>query len=340
MNQQNPFISVTITSYNYEKYILRGLNAIKKQTFKNFEVICVDDCSTDNSVNVIKKFIAENPQIDITLIENKENKGVLENRNVALDHAKGQYVMFCDSDDWMDENCLQVLADAAQKNNADRVIAQFRDVDQNGKILQVQDLPKHPSKWICGCHHGTLYKRDIFLNHNIRFEKYYPDDVYINVMFHQYCKNVVFVKKTIYNWFVHTDSTSRKESSDSAWMGVQMMKDVLTYTKPVYQDPRFADEKDIIELLAIKLYCVVLFHSYRKATVKKFLSEYAKVHKIMMECYPNYEKNKYTKLNSDAPVRKYAMKIIRLTVFLEKNHLIKPALVAYNILAKFIYFQM
>ena len=103
--------------------------------FKDYEVILVDDKSQDNTVAIVEDFKRQNPDMNIKLIKNTTNMGVLKARNIALENSSGKYIMFCDSDDWMDENCLEILAQAAIKNDADRVIAQFRDVDQNGKEL-------------------------------------------------------------------------------------------------------------------------------------------------------------------------------------------------------------
>ena len=335
-----PYISITMTCYNYAHYMKRSLNAIKNQTYKDYDVILIDDCSKDDTVSVIKKFMNENPDMPIRLIENKENQGVLAARNTVLDAADGTYIMFCDSDDWMDENCLEVLAKGTNNGEADRVIAQFRDVDQSGKILQIQDLPEKPSKWICGCHHGTLYRRSIFVDHDIRFKDLYPDDVYINVMFHQYCNKVVFLHETIYNWYVHTDSTSRTLNEDSPWIGVKMFQQVLDYVTPIFEKLESQKEKQEVELLVMKLYCLSIYHSYRDTSLKKMFKGYRKLHGLMKKYYPRYQKNIFLSSAKDAPMRKYALLVVKGTVYLEKFHLMKIGLTAYHIISKFYYFNM
>ena len=94
-----PQITFVVTSYNYEKYILKTLESIKNQSYKDFEIIVVDDCSSDNSSEVVEKFIAENQDLKITLIRQERNQGQLAAMLRGLKVAQGEFVCFVDSDD-------------------------------------------------------------------------------------------------------------------------------------------------------------------------------------------------------------------------------------------------
>jgi len=94
-----PLVSFVVTSYNYESYILKTLESIKNQTYKNFEIIIVDDCSQDNSVEIVEKFISDNQDLRITLIRQSENGGQMSAMIRGLKEAQGQFVSFIDSDD-------------------------------------------------------------------------------------------------------------------------------------------------------------------------------------------------------------------------------------------------
>lgn len=94
-----PLVSFIVTSYNYEKYILKTLESIKSQTYTNFEIIVVDDCSSDKSVEFIEQFIACNQDLKITLIKQEKNSGQLSAMIRGLREARGQFVSFIDSDD-------------------------------------------------------------------------------------------------------------------------------------------------------------------------------------------------------------------------------------------------
>ena len=94
-----PIISFVVTSYNYEKYILKTLESIKAQTYRNFEIIIVDDCSNDNSCKIIEDFISENQDLKITLIKQNSNQGQMASMIKGLEIAQGQFISFIDSDD-------------------------------------------------------------------------------------------------------------------------------------------------------------------------------------------------------------------------------------------------
>ena len=337
-----PFISITFACYNYARYVVRALEAIRRQRFKDYEVVMCDDCSSDDTVEVIRTYIKEHPEMDIKLLINERILGVFETRNRLIEAAKGRYVMLCDSDDWMDDDCLEVLAGAALRSDADRVIAQFRDVNEAGQTIQYQDLPERPSKWICGVHHGTLYRRSIFIDNGIKFDQAYrPDDVYINVIFNQYCSNVEFVHKTIYNWFVHTDSQSRKQKKNSPWHGLRLFESSCSFIVPFLDKLKENNDEDapIVELMLIKIYALSFYCAYGKPFTE-FLKEYGKIRKLMEKYDPDYRKNKFLKSGVDSPMRDYATRIVRMTVMLEKLHLIRPALIGYKIVSKFHYFDL
>lgn len=101
---KTPLVSFVVTSYSYEKYILRTLESIKNQSYSNFEIIVVDDCSNDNSCKIVENFIADNQDLRITLIKQEINRGQLSAMQRGLKEAQGQFVSFIDSDDILFED--------------------------------------------------------------------------------------------------------------------------------------------------------------------------------------------------------------------------------------------
>lgn len=99
-----PMVTFIVTSYNYEKYILRTLLSIKNQSYENFEIIVVDDCSKDNSCKIVEDFIADNQDLKITLIKQETNQGQLGAMLKGLKKAQGQFITFVDSDDMLMED--------------------------------------------------------------------------------------------------------------------------------------------------------------------------------------------------------------------------------------------
>lgn len=125
-----PKFSIIVPAYNMEKYIKRTLDSIKKQTFKDYEVIVIDDGSTDKTVEVAKK-------AKVKVIEHK-HAGLSVVRNAAIKEAKGDYIVMLDSDDWWDKDLLKKL-DESSKNDADVIRFQIRTVTDNGEEVEYHE---------------------------------------------------------------------------------------------------------------------------------------------------------------------------------------------------------
>ena len=99
--------SIIIPVYNVEKYLRECLNSVLGQTFPNWEVICVNDGSTDSSASILEVFATKDNRVRIVT---QPNSGLSAARNVGLKHASGEYILFLDSDDWLEVNALEILA--------------------------------------------------------------------------------------------------------------------------------------------------------------------------------------------------------------------------------------
>lgn len=107
-----PKISIIVPVYNVEKYIAQCLDSIIKQTFRDIEVIVIDDGTQDNSAEIYQKYMEMDSRIKII---KKRNEGVAEARNTGIEHATGECLMFIDSDDWMEKDGCEILYKAYEK---------------------------------------------------------------------------------------------------------------------------------------------------------------------------------------------------------------------------------
>lgn len=124
-------ISVIIPIYNVEKYLTECLDSVLNQTFKDFEIICVNDGSTDGSSDIINDYSQKYENITVI---NKENEGSGLARNTGLKHANGNYVFFMDSDDYLAENALEKLYENITSNKSDMVFFKKAIADDKGNI--------------------------------------------------------------------------------------------------------------------------------------------------------------------------------------------------------------
>ena len=137
-----PDISVIIPLYNTEKYIRACVDSVLNQTFENFEVIIVDDCSTDNGFELCKKLYGSNERI--VLLQNQKNSGVGITRNNGIKNAHGKYIAFADSDDQMISDNLSKMFETAEKYNADVVHGSgFLICNGDNTIEDMLKLPKN-----------------------------------------------------------------------------------------------------------------------------------------------------------------------------------------------------
>ena len=127
-------ITVIIPCYNAEKYIERCLIALDKQTFKDFSVIFVDDCSQDDTVNILENYKMK-AQYDVTVLKNDVNQGPGASRNKAIAFANSKYLAFCDSDDWYDDDYLELLFQSIKENESDVAFCGYKVISETGKIV-------------------------------------------------------------------------------------------------------------------------------------------------------------------------------------------------------------
>lgn len=337
-----PLITIGIASYNYEKYIEKALLAIRKQCFTDYEVLISDDASTDNSVNLIQKFIDNNPQMQIRLIVNTENRGLVANKNTLIENCRGQYIMLCDADDWMADNCLEKIAEVIYKEKPDRIIAAISNIDEAGRIIQVQQIPEHQTKWGWNVHHASVCRVDLIRQHNVKIEGE-PDDVYFTMEFAKYCKKVVCINEPLYFWRVHLDSEGRKRKrnfSDEIPKYIRELDFVGEIIQYLKSDTKYT-RRDVEEcrMVLLKLYYFNMFFVTQGYALYEKLNFYQALHSEIISIDPDYLQNDFLKLNAAPILRSYASKSTKLFALLEKVKLIKVAIICFHMVSKVKYFD-
>lgn len=132
-------VSIIMPAYNSEKHIKESIESVLSQTYKNWELIIVNDYSKDNTVEIIKKISEKNEKIRI--FNNSENKGVVFSRNFALEQSKGEYIAFLDSDDLWLETKLEKQLKLMKKENCFFSISSYKQIDENGKEINYVKAP-------------------------------------------------------------------------------------------------------------------------------------------------------------------------------------------------------
>ncbi|MBS1756686.1 MAG: glycosyltransferase [Bacteroidetes bacterium] len=175
-------VSVLMTSYNREKYIAEAIESVLASSYNNFELIIVDDGSTDKTVEIARHYAAKDGRIQLHI--NEKNLGDYPNRNKAVSYAGGKYIMFCDSDDKFFEDTIEYCVSAMEKEAADFGMYYSRKMPAPF-IMNSAELIKHhffKSPLLVMGPGGTIFKKSFFEQIGGYPEKYGPaNDMYFNL---------------------------------------------------------------------------------------------------------------------------------------------------------------
>ncbi len=265
-------ISIIVPVYNAENTIDRCLDSIRKQTFRDIEIIIVDDGSTDNSGNLIRKYVEADSRF--CLIE-KENSGVADARNIGIEHAHGEFLQFADSDDWLSENASQFLLDAMLLHDADMVISDFvrvyerstvamGNLPQSGRITCAEfavHMMKAPANFYYGVMWNKLYRAEIVKRAKIRCSTEVPwaEDFLFNIEYLYHTRHIAVIHEPIYFYVKRKGSLIVRETNLSSIIKVKTQ--AFEYYKKLYdQLELYEDHK-----LRIRSYHLAIARDKRRA---------------------------------------------------------------------------
>ena len=206
-------ISVIIPIYNVEKFIQRCAKSLFKQTMQSgIEFIFINDCTPDNSIQILEK-LTDNYSArkdSIKIVNHTQNKGLPSTRNSGLKIAKGEYIIHCDSDDWVDLNMYETLYNKAVQENADIVCCDFYDEFTNKQVIRKQPFMQSPETGIKDMLttklHGTvcnkLVRHSLYKEHNITFLDGINlwEDLYTSIRLFFYAKKIAYVPLPLYHY--------------------------------------------------------------------------------------------------------------------------------------------
>lgn len=216
----SPKISIIVPVYKVEKYIHKCIDSILNQTFKDFEVILVDDGSPDNCGKICDDYAKKDNRV---VVIHKENGGQATARNAALDIARGEYIGFVDSDDYIQNDMFENLYNACTIDEADISIIGTKEVNESGKVIHeyipnnitFSEILKRAHPW------NKLFNKKLFVDSDLSFYegKYYEDLELVPKLFVK-AKKVCTVKSIGYIYLQRDGSTTSmkdKKILDMIW---------------------------------------------------------------------------------------------------------------------------
>ncbi len=209
-------VSIIVPIYNAQKTIERCVDSILNQDYTDFELLLIDDGSKDESGVICDAYAAKDERVRVI---HKENSGVSDTRNLALDEAKGEYLQFLDADDWITPNATRLLVESAEQNNCDMVISDFYrvigerlshkgSIDEDGVLSREEFanfMMENPADFYYGVLWNKLYRRAIVEKYHLRMDSKisWCEDFMFNLEYIRYCENVYVLQVPIY-YYVKT----------------------------------------------------------------------------------------------------------------------------------------
>lgn len=213
-----PAVSVIVPVYNPGKYIYRCLDSICGQTLHDIEIICVNDLSTDGSIEVLREYESKDDRI--VVVDSEVNRGAATSRNEAIRIAHGEFLAFVDSDDSIDGDFLERLYSRACETGADIVKGERRFYDPATGCMS-PDIPfmaemhqkvKRQKAWFVNAFTTAIYKTDLVRRHDVRFLDgvVFFEDAYFTIMATIFNEKTEVVDGTFYNYTRNPDSVCAK----------------------------------------------------------------------------------------------------------------------------------
>lgn len=293
-------ISVVIPVYNVEKYLKKCLDSVINQTLKDIEIIIVNDGSPDNSQAIIDEYAKKDRRI-IPLIQENGRQG--KARNTGLKHAKGEYISFIDSDDYIEIDMLEKMYDNAKLENSDVVICSFykhygkkkNHISINDNLILDTISNNNPKLFNTFGPCSKIYKRDLLIKNNIKFmEKVYYEDVSFTLKVLTLAKKISFVNEPLYNYIIREGSTMNSNNAIRNLDIIIAFDDVIEYfeNKKIYNKYYSEIEYLAIDGVFISATLRVICSSARRKDKIKVINQ---LRKFMFENFKNFKKNKYLK---------------------------------------------
>lgn len=323
----NPKVSIIIPVYNSEKYLHRCFDSILANKYSNLEIIPINDGSKDNSQKIINEYKQKYPEIFFPI--SQSNQGIGMARNNAMKNATGDYIMFIDNDDFIDEDYIITHINQLKENDYDIIISGYKRVTDNKVQYKVKLKEKYPwTRYNSIAPWGKLYKRKFLMDNDIKFPKIpIGEDVYFNLQANTLTDKVKIIEYIGYNWY--QNSISVTNTIDKKIKGIDIIKLLDSHYNILKEKNSIKKEnEDIIALYFILLIIQFLQWLSKGLTYKEISDYYDSFFKWINKNFPNYKKIKYWKITKGERFK------VRLIIFIfmsfNKIHLTKFCIYIYG----------
>ena len=292
-----PKATVVVPVYNVERYLSKCVDSILAQTEPDFELLLVDDGSTDGSGALCDQLAQKDARIQVI---HQENQGLGGARNTGIQAARGEWLLLVDSDDWIEPETLEKTLEAGLREEADLVMFGFRWVDEAGKTLRVflEDTPRDhgvtlrehpellltsPSAWC------RLYRKELLQRTGLRFPpRVWYEDVYVTPKLLAAARQVVFLDYVGYDYLKREGSITKNQNADRNREILDAFQNLLGYFR----------DQGLFDTYRQEMCYLTLYHVYLTASTRVLLID--RRHPLLREFreyletqFPDYRQCRY-----------------------------------------------
>lgn len=287
-------VSVIVPVYNTEKYLKNCIDSLLKQNFEDYEIIVINDLSPGNAEEIIKSYNDKK----IVYIKNKTNKGIGYNRNLGIKKAKGEYVCFIDSDDYVREDFISKMYNYSKENNLDLCVCDYVNVDEEGNKLKEFNLSdfcitnyEENNKILCEINlapWNKLYKKDMLVKNKIEFsETLKYEDLSFVALSIKNSKKIGKINEQLNYYTIHNNSETT--TRDKRVFDIFKQLDIV---RNEYKSGKYLDELTVSVLLN---YTIQQRYQIDKDTQSKFIDD---AFKYLNDNNIDYKHSEYIKNRS------------------------------------------
>ncbi len=311
-----PKVSVIVPVYNVEEYLPKCLDSIINGTFKDIEIIVVNDGSTDGSSKILEDYKKKDKRI---VVINKENGGLGSARNKGLEKASGEYISFIDSDDWIDKDMLEKMYDKAIREKLDIIVCSYKNIYCNKEEIYtipdkiINDTMQHKNSRIFNTFSAwcKIYKRDFVLQNKVKFveEKIWYEDFPFSVKLLSMTSKIGIINEPFYNYLIRNNSIMNNSNIIKNLDLLVAFDDVKAFLekKNCYQEFYHELEYLAIDNILISGITRIIRASGDKKTKREVTNKFIS---YLKDNFPNYRNNPY--LNYLSRNRKIIYRLILL----------------------------
>ena len=270
----NEKVSIIVAAYNVDRYIRQCIKSLLNQTYQNIEIICIDDCSMDNTKDEL--YDIQKSTNNILVYSNDHNEGVSEVRNKGIDLASGKWICFVDGDDYAAPTMIEELVEKANKEKSEVVIGNYYSVGRKGikhesfyngccSVLKEQ-LQKDAILGIrglstsVGVPWGKLYSRNMIIKNNIKFVTGLKrmQDMIFNLYIFQIANRISILEDPVYYYRLHNESSVNSYDGTFIDTAEKIMVEIESFTEMYSKEWREVNALKRLQLIieATKLFCI------------------------------------------------------------------------------------